>query len=157
MNRLVVFLPTVMPTWLWSVCSSFYFAVPNYSDLAKVPSSYHNLREVFSKTQATAFPQKLWLCPRPPPRHGTPEREAMDQYITSLVTAGIIQPSLYRARAGFFFIETKDKTIRWCINYRGLNGITIKNRYPLPLISSAFKLLKGANVFTKLDLRNAYH
>lgn len=43
------------------------------------------------------------------------------------------------------------------IDYRGLNDITIKNRYPLPLLSSAFELLQGAKVFTKLDLRNAYH
>ena len=44
-----------------------------------------------------------------------------------------------------------------CIDYRGLNKITIRNRYPLPLMSSAFDLLQGASIFTKLDLRNAYH
>lgn len=46
---------------------------------------------------------------------------------------------------------------RPCIDYRGLNNITIKNRYPLPLISSAFELLQGATIFSKLGLRNAYH
>ena len=51
----------------------------------------------------------------------------------------------------------KDKTLRPCIDYRGLNDVTVKNRYPLPLISSAFELLQGATIFTKLDLRNAYH
>ncbi len=44
-----------------------------------------------------------------------------------------------------------------CIDYRGLNDITVKNRYPLPLMSSAFELLQGAAIFTKLDPRNAYH
>lgn len=48
-----------------------------------------------------------------------------------------------------------DKTLHPCIDYRGLNDITIKNRYPLPLISSAFELLQDAKIFTKLDLRNA--
>ena len=51
----------------------------------------------------------------------------------------------------------KDKTLHPCIDYRGLNNITVKNRYPLPLVSSAFELLQGATIFTKLDLRNAYH
>ncbi len=47
--------------------------------------------------------------------------------------------------------------LRPCIDYWGLNGITVKNRYPLPLMSLAFEILQGAKVFTKLDLRNAYH
>ncbi len=51
----------------------------------------------------------------------------------------------------------KDGSLRPCIDYRGLNDITVKNRYPLPLMSSAFELLQGAAIFTKLDLRNAYH
>jgi hypothetical protein len=44
-----------------------------------------------------------------------------------------------------------------CIDYRGLNDITVKNCYLLPLISSAFKTLQGANMFSKMDLHNAYH
>jgi len=59
--------------------------------------------------------------------------------------------------AGFFFVEKKDKTLMPCIDYRGLNDITVKHRYPLSLISSDFQLLEGATIFTKLDLRNAYH
>ena len=51
----------------------------------------------------------------------------------------------------------KDKILRPRIDYRGLNDITIKNRYPLPLLSSAFEPLQGATIFSKLDLRNAYH
>ncbi|KAI3362598.1 hypothetical protein L3Q82_001690 [Scortum barcoo] len=85
------------------------------------------------------------------------EREAMEAYINDSLAAGIIQPSSSPAGAGFFFVEKKDKTLRPCIDYHGLNDITIKNRYPLPLISSAFELLDGATIFTKLDLRNAYH
>lgn len=58
--------------------------------------------------------------------------------------------------AVFFFVG-KDGTLRPCIDFRGLNNITVKNKYPLPPISSAFSPLHGATVFTKLDLRNAYH
>ncbi|KAK2917253.1 hypothetical protein Q8A73_003999 [Channa argus] len=62
-----------------------------------------------------------------------------------------------RLQAGFFFVSKQDKTLRPCIDYRGLNNITVKNRYPLPLLNSAFESLQGATIFTKLDLRNAYH
>ncbi|KAK3531425.1 hypothetical protein QTP70_019248, partial [Hemibagrus guttatus] len=81
----------------------------------------------------------------------------MNTYICESLTVGIIHPSLSPAGAGFFFVEKKDKPLRPCINYRGLNAINAKNCYPLPLTSSAFELLQGATVFTKLDLQNAYH
>lgn len=81
----------------------------------------------------------------------------MEEYINSSLQSGIIRPSSSPPGAGFFFVEKKDKTLRPCIDYTGLNYITIKNRYPLPLLSSAFDMLQGAKVFTKLDLRNAYH
>lgn len=81
----------------------------------------------------------------------------MEKYIGDALQSGIIRPSSSPAGAGFFFVDKKDKSLRPCIDYRGLNDITVKNRYPLPLISSGFELLQGAKVFTKLDLRNAYH
>src|SRR4029434_102188 len=81
----------------------------------------------------------------------------MTDYIDSSLAAGLIRPSSSPAGAGFFFVDKKDKTLRPCIDYRGLNDITVKNQYPLPLISSAFELLKNAKIFTRLDLRNAYH
>ena len=80
----------------------------------------------------------------------------MTKYIDSSLASGLIRPSSSPAGAGFFFVDKKDKTLCPCTHYWGLNDITIKNRYPLPLISSAFELLKNATVFTKLDLRNAY-
>ncbi len=54
-------------------------------------------------------------------------------------------------------MKKKDGSLRPCIDYRGLNNITVKNTYPLPLMSSALERLQGASFFTKLDLRNAYH
>ncbi len=81
----------------------------------------------------------------------------MDKYIKESLNAGLIRPSSSPAGAGFFFVKKKDGSLRPCIDYRGLNDITIRNRYPLPLMSSAFELLQGAKLFTKLDLRNAYH
>ena len=56
-----------------------------------------------------------------------------------------------------FFVGKKDGTLKLCIDYRGINQITVKNCYPLPLMNTAFDLLQGATIFTKLDLRNTYH
>ena len=81
----------------------------------------------------------------------------MDDYIKDALSTGFIRPSTSPAGAGFFFVGKKDGGLRPCIDYRGLNKITIRNRYPLPLISTAFDLLQGATIFSKLDLRNAYH
>lgn len=86
-----------------------------------------------------------------------PEREALEKYLTESLATGTIVSSTSPAGAGFFFVKKKDGSLRPCIDYRGLNDITIKNRYPLPLMSSAFEILQGAKIFTKLDLRNAYH
>lgn len=86
-----------------------------------------------------------------------PETEAMKKYVEESLAAGLICPSSSPAGAGFFFVDKKDKTLHPCIDYLGLNDITVRNRYPLPLMSSAFELLHGAKIFTKLDLRNAYH
>lgn len=81
----------------------------------------------------------------------------MKVYINDALATGIICPFSSPAGAGFFFVEKKDGSLSPCIDYRGLNDITVKNRYPLPFIASAFELLQGALVFTKLDLHNAYH
>ena len=79
----------------------------------------------------------------------------MEKYLSESLATGIIRPSSSPAGAGFFFVG-KDESLRLCINYRGINQLTVRNRYPLPLIDTAFDLLQGATV-TKLDLRKAYH
>ena len=81
----------------------------------------------------------------------------MEEYIRESLAAGIIRLSSSPVGAGFFFVSKKDRALRPCVDYHGLNDITVKNKYPLPLISSAFVPLHGASVFSKLDLCNAYH
>ncbi|XP_013763718.1 RNA-directed DNA polymerase homolog [Pundamilia nyererei] len=129
----------------------------------------HDLGRVFSKDGAQSLPPHhsyncgidlLPAAPLPNSRLysiSKPERESMERYITDSLAAGIIRPSTSPLGAGFFFVEKKDASLRPCIDYRGLNKITIKNKYPLPLLASAFELLQGATHFPKLDLRNAYH
>jgi hypothetical protein len=55
------------------------------------------------------------------------------------------------------FILKKDGTQRMCIDYRALNTVTVKNRYPLPQIDNLFDQLRGACVFSMIDLRSGYH
>ncbi|XP_038822213.1 uncharacterized protein LOC120022396 [Salvelinus namaycush] len=138
-------------------------------DLSNVPVEYLDLKEVFSKSRAASLPPHrpydcaIDLLPGESPPKGklyslsVPEREVMERYISDSLASGFIRPSSSPAGAGFFFVGKKDGSLRPCIDYRGLNNITVKNTYPLPLMSSAFERLQGASVFTKLDLRNAYH
>jgi len=56
-----------------------------------------------------------------------------------------------------WFIEKKDGTLSLCIDFRELNKITIKNKYPLPQIDDLFNQLQGAGAFSKIDLRSGYH
>ncbi|KAK3560219.1 hypothetical protein QTP86_000763, partial [Hemibagrus guttatus] len=86
-----------------------------------------------------------------------PEQKAMDAYIQEALSLGFIRPSTSPAGEGFFFIKKKDGSLHPCIDYRGLNAITQKDRYPLPLKNSAFDRLQQAKVVTKLDLRSAYN
>ncbi|TWW77706.1 hypothetical protein D4764_12G0010960 [Takifugu flavidus] len=138
-------------------------------DLTTVPSCYHHLAEVLSKSKATALlPHHPYDCPIEllpgatiPKAHlyaiSGPERQAMKDYIETSLKAGLIRPSSSPVEAGFFFVKKKDGTLHPCIDYSPLNDITIKNQYPLPLMSTVFDQLQQAQIFTKLDLRNAYH
>jgi hypothetical protein len=59
--------------------------------------------------------------------------------------------------APVLFVEKKDGTKRMCISYRALNEVTVKNKYPLPRFEDLFDQLRGASVFSKIDLRSGYH
>ncbi|KAK3539118.1 hypothetical protein QTP86_025049 [Hemibagrus guttatus] len=86
-----------------------------------------------------------------------PETKAMEEYIEEALAVGHIRPSTSPAAAGFFFVGKKDGGLRPCIDYRGLNAITIHYPYPLPLVPASLEQLREAKFFTKLDLRSAYN
>jgi hypothetical protein len=74
-----------------------------------------------------------------------------------LLEKGYIRPSTSPWAAPVLFVEKKDGTKRMCIDYRALNEVIVKNKYPLPRIEDLFDQLRGASVFSKIDLRSGYH
>jgi hypothetical protein len=77
--------------------------------------------------------------------------------LQTLLEKGFIRPSSSPWECPAIFVKKKDQTLRMCVDYRPLNEVTIKNKYPLPWIDLLFDQLVGANVFSKIDLRSGYH
>jgi hypothetical protein len=86
-----------------------------------------------------------------------PELVELKKQIGELLEKGYIRPNTSPWVAPVLFVEKKDGTKRMCIDYRSLNEVTIKNKYPLPRIEDIFDQLRGASVFSKIDLRSGYH
>ncbi|KAM2519449.1 hypothetical protein ACFX1W_000071 [Malus domestica] len=82
------------------------------------------------------------------------ELKELKVQLQELVDKGFIQPSTSPWGAPVLFVRKKDRTLRLCIDYMQLNRVTIKNRYPLPCIDDLFDQLRGACVFSKIDLRS---
>ncbi|KAK3507071.1 hypothetical protein QTP70_003881 [Hemibagrus guttatus] len=134
-----------------------------------LPQAYTEFREVFCKERAARLPaHQPWDCaidllPNASPPRGRvyplslPESKTMEEYIETALAAGHIRPSTSPAAASFFFVGKKDGGLRPCIDYRGLNSITVPYPYPLPLVPAALEQLRGARIFTKLDLWSAYN
>ncbi|KAL5559110.1 hypothetical protein UlMin_035321 [Ulmus minor] len=85
------------------------------------------------------------------------ELKELQLQLQELLEKGFIRPSHSPWGAPVLFVKKKDGTFRMCIDYRELNKMTIKNKYPLPRIDDLFDQLKGAAVFSKIDLRSGYH
>ncbi|UTT90026.1 hypothetical protein NDA17_007784 [Ustilago hordei] len=88
---------------------------------------------------------------------GPKEMSELRRYLDENLEKGFIRPSKSPARSPVLFVPKKDGGLRLCVDYRGLNEITVKNRAPLPLIEEQLFLLRKARIYTKLDLRAAYN
>ena len=133
-------------------------------DLPRVVCKYV---DVFPDELPGLHPQRvvdfgIELHPSTSPISMTPHRMALVELqeirvqLHELLDKGFIRPSTSPWGAPVLFAK-KDKTLRLCIDYRQLNRVTIKNRYPLPRIDDLFDQLRGARVYSKIDLRTGYH
>jgi hypothetical protein len=136
---------------------------------SKLPEEYQDFQDVFSKEEADHLPahrlydhtiplQDDTQPPFGPVYNLTPEElVVLREYIDKNLKRGFITHSQSPCGAPVLFVKKSDGTLRLCVDYRGLNKLTVKNRYPLPLINEMLDRLAGARFFTKLDMREGYH
>lgn len=85
------------------------------------------------------------------------ELQELKMQLQELLDKGFIRPSVSPWGVPILFVKKKDGSMRMCIDYRDINHLTIKSKYPLPRIEDLFYQLKGTTVFSKIDLRSGYH
>ncbi|GJT03056.1 putative reverse transcriptase domain-containing protein [Tanacetum coccineum] len=137
------------------------------SDL-RTCQSYGNFMEVFPKDLLGLPPARqvefqidlvpgAALIARSPYRLAPAEMQELSTQLQELSDRGFIRPSSSPWGAPVLFVKKKDGSFRMCIDYRELNKLTMKNRYPLPRIDDLFDQLQGSRVYSKIDLRSGYH
>ncbi|KAJ9511015.1 hypothetical protein QJQ45_002809 [Haematococcus lacustris] len=94
---------------------------------------------------------------RPVYRMSQEELDELKRQLDELLAKGYIRPSTSPFGSAVLFVRKKDGSLRLCVDYRALNQLTIKNRYPLPRIDDLLDQLAGATVFSKIDLKSGYH
>ncbi|GJU10176.1 putative reverse transcriptase domain-containing protein, partial [Tanacetum coccineum] len=94
---------------------------------------------------------------RAPYRLAPAEMKELAEQLKELSDKGFIRPSSSPWGAPILFVKKKDGSFRMCIDYRELNKLTVKNRYPLPRIDDLFDQLQGSSIYSKIDLRSGYH
>jgi len=151
------------------LCSASTATPVDSSNLSAVPEVYHDFADVFSKAKATTlaphheYDLRINLEEGASPPLGTvyslsqTELGALRTFIDEHLSYGFIRQSTSAHGAPVLFVHKKDGSLRLCIDYRGLNKISKKDRYPLPLISDLLNSPSKAKIYSKIDLRHAYH
>ncbi|KAH0607133.1 uncharacterized protein H6S33_003121 [Morchella sextelata] len=135
----------------------------------KIHHLYRDWADVFSQEKIEEMPPhshndlKIKLLPGTAPPFGplypcsAPELKALREYLDKELSSGKISRSNSPAAAPILFIPKKDGTLRICVDYRGLNKVTVKDKYPLPIMSELRDRLFKAKIFTKIDLKNGFN
>src|SRR6202021_1696855 len=139
------------------------------SDLKLIPPEFHDFADVFSKKEAQKLPEHRPYDLRIGTEEGkTPpfgpvynlspaELKVLKEYIDDNLAKGFIRHSRSPAGAPILFVKKKDGNLRLCVDYHGINNITVKNRYPLPLASEFIDRIGNSKYFTTLALRAGSH
>ncbi|MCO5597579.1 hypothetical protein L7F22_051658 [Adiantum nelumboides] len=94
---------------------------------------------------------------KPPYRVSQAQQEEIMRQVNELVEKGMVRPSSSPFFSPVLLVHKKDGTYRMCVNYRALNRLTIKNKFPLPQIEDLFDKLQGSTYFGRIDLKSGYH
>jgi hypothetical protein len=132
---------------------------PEYSDFADVASEDDSKELAAHSRNDLAINVAEGEVPPYQPLYGLSEAElvVLRKYLAEFMQRGWIRRSKSPAGAPILFAKKKDGSLRLCVDYRGLNKVTVKNRHPLPLIAESLERLAQAKIYTKLDIRDAYH
>jgi hypothetical protein len=134
-----------------------------------VPAEYHEYLDIFSEEKAHRFPESRPWDHKIEMKEGfepksfknynltLAEQLELDKFLKENLKKGYIQPSQSPMASPYFFVSKKDGKLQPCQDYWYLNDWTVKNSYPLPLISEIMDKLKGAKYFTKLDMHWGYN
>ena len=149
--------------------SSMILSIEVVTRKPSVPVEYKDFADVFDKKLANKLPphqsfdHTIPLVEGKVPPFGpiyslsVTEQAALKDYIDNNLEKGFITPSSSPAELPIIFVEKKDGSLRLCVDYRQLNEMTIKNRYPLPLIGDLIDKLKSAKGYSKIDLCGGYN
>ncbi|MCO5592420.1 hypothetical protein L7F22_046423 [Adiantum nelumboides] len=94
---------------------------------------------------------------KPPYRVSQAQQEEIMRQVNELVEKGMVRPSSSPFCSPVLLVQKKDSTYRMCVDYRALNRITIKNRFPVPRVEDLFDKLQGSTYFSRIDLKSGYH
>ncbi|XP_031104476.1 uncharacterized protein LOC116007955 [Ipomoea triloba] len=136
----------------------------DFKELAELIQEFQDLfDEPKALPQKRAYDHSIPLIPGAQPVNKRPYRYSFDQkntiekMVEEMLKAGVITESVSPFASPVLLVPKKDSTWRFCIDYRALNDITVKNKFPIPLVEDLFSELAGSKHFTKLDLRAGYH
>lgn len=134
------------------------------SDLSQILSEFAHVFE-----EPTEFPptrshdHRIPLLPNQPPINTRPyryphyQKNEIEKLVKEFLQSGIIRPSRSPFSSPVLLIKKSDGSWRLCVDYRALNEITVKDKFPIPVIDELLDELHGAKVFSKLDLRSGHH